>query len=56
MFKKGDTVKLNTIVPAGPILAMRMTEDGDVECLLSWTDADGVEQQRWFAQQQLVAN
>ena len=55
MFKKGDVVKLKTVVPSGPILAMRMTEEGDVQCLVGWKDADGVEQQRWFDQSQLVA-
>lgn len=55
MFKKGDVVQLKTVVPHGPILAMRMTEEGDVQCLLGWTDANGAEQQRWFDQSQLVA-
>ena len=55
MFKKGDVVKLKAVVPTGPILSMRMTEDGDVECLVGWTDVDGVQQERWFAQTQLVA-
>ena len=29
-FKKGDVVKLNGVVPQGPVLAMRMDEDGNV--------------------------
>ena len=29
-FKKGDEVKLIAVIPAGPVLAMRMDEDGIV--------------------------
>jgi hypothetical protein len=54
-FKKGDTVRLNAVVPTGPVLALRMNEDGDVSYLMEWTDADGISQQRWFEESQLVA-
>ena len=54
-FKKGDSVKLRAVVPSGPVLALRMDEDGTVFCLIRWTDADGVEQERWFAEEQLVS-
>lgn len=54
-FKKGDTVRLNVVVPTGPVLALRMSEDGDVSYLIEWTDIDGVSQQRWFEESQLVA-
>lgn len=53
-FKKGDVVKLNTVVPQGPVISMRMDEDGNVSYLVEWTDADGVAQQRWFAEDQLT--
>ena len=53
-FKKGDVVKLNAVVPEGPITAMRMDEDGNVSYLVEWTDADSVAQQRWFAEDQLI--
>ena len=52
--KKGDVVKLNVVVPSGPIVAMRMTEEGVVQCLVEWKDERGT-QQRWFDQDQLVA-
>ena len=52
--KKGDIVKLDVTVPSGPIIAMRMTEEGDVQCLVEWQDENGT-QQRWFNQDQLVA-
>ena len=54
-FKKGDTVKLTAVVPQGPVLAMRMDEDGNVFCLVEWTDVDGHTQQRWFAEADLAA-
>jgi len=54
-FKKGDTVKTKSIVPQGPVKAMRMDEDGNVQYLISWADADGVTQSRWFDEVQLVA-
>lgn len=54
-FKKGDLVKLNAVVPSGPVIAMRMDEDGNVFCLIEWTDINGEMQQRWFAESELVA-
>lgn len=54
-FKKGDEVKVSTVVPSGPIQAFRMDDDGVVYCLIEWVDADGKNQKRWFAQDNLVA-
>ena len=54
-FKKSDTVQLKAVVPTGPVLALRMDEDGNVFYLIEWTDMDGVQQQRWFAEDQLAA-
>jgi len=53
-FKKGDVVKLTAVVPQDPVEALRMTEDGVIQYLVSWTDADGVMQQRWFDEEQLT--
>ena len=53
-FKKGDSVKVNTVVPNGPVQALRMEEDGTVYCLIEWTDAQGEVQQRWFAEDDLI--
>lgn len=56
MFKKGDSVRVAVaVVPEGPILAMRMTEEGEIQCLVEWTDIEGNPQQRWFPQDILVA-
>lgn len=54
-FKKGDVVKVEAVVPQGPVTALRMDDDGNVFCLISWTDANGAEHQRWFAETQLIA-
>lgn len=53
-FKKGDTVKLKGVVPQGPVESMRMDEDGNVQYLISWADANGVTQSRWFDEDQLT--
>lgn len=55
MFKKGEQVKLRAITPEGEVQALRMLEDGTVQCLLSWVDADGKEQSRWFDETALTA-
>jgi uncharacterized protein YodC (DUF2158 family) len=54
-FKKGDIVKLVSVVPQGPVQALRMDEEGTVYCLIEWVDADGDTQQRWFKESELVA-
>jgi uncharacterized protein YodC (DUF2158 family) len=53
-YKKGDVVKLTSVVPQGPVQSIRMTEDGVVQYLVEWTDTDGVMQQRWFDEDQLT--
>jgi hypothetical protein len=53
-FKKGDVVKLVAVVPQGPVQALRMDDEGNVFCLIEWTDADGSTQQRWFAENELI--
>jgi uncharacterized protein YodC (DUF2158 family) len=55
MFKKGELVRLKAVIPQGEVQALRMLEDGTVQCLLNWTDADGVEQTRWFNEDELAA-
>lgn len=54
-FTKGQAVKANAVVPQGPVEALRMTEDGEFYYLISWIDVDGVEQTRWFREEDLVA-
>jgi hypothetical protein len=55
MFKKGDNVKLIAVIPEGPVMALRMDEDGNFFYMVEWTDIDGNVTQRWFEEAQLVA-
>jgi uncharacterized protein YodC (DUF2158 family) len=52
-FKKGDVVQLKAVIPQGAVERLRMDDDGVVSCLLSWQDADGVAQTRWFREDEL---
>jgi uncharacterized protein YodC (DUF2158 family) len=54
-FKKGDTVKLAVVVPQGPVLALRMLDDGTVQYCIEWVDGSGQTQQRWFDENELVS-
>ena len=53
-FKKGDVVEVKTVHPKGPVLALRMDENGDVYYLIEWTDINGATQQRWFEESSLT--
>ena len=53
-FKKGDVVKVKAVTPEGPITKMRMDEDGTIYYLVAWS-TDGVEHERWFTEEQIVA-
>lgn len=52
-FKKGDAVKVSAVIPQGPIEALRMDEEGDIHYRISWVDADGKTQTRWFQESEL---
>jgi uncharacterized protein YodC (DUF2158 family) len=52
-YKKGDTLKVKAVIPTGPVLALRMSEDGDISYLLEWVDLAGETQQRWFREDEL---
>jgi uncharacterized protein YodC (DUF2158 family) len=54
-FTKNQTVRVKTVVPQGAVEALRMDEDGVVYCRLTWTDANGNVQTRWFAESELEA-
>ncbi len=54
-FKKDDVVRVNAVVPQGPVKGFRMDEEtGDVYCLIEWTDSNGETQQRWFKENDLT--
>lgn len=52
-FKKGDTVTLKNPPPVGVVESFRMDDEGVVSCLISWTDAQGQSQSRWFSEDEL---
>lgn len=54
MLKKGDKVRVKAVVPEGPIVAMRMTEDGVIYYLVEWVNTEGKSEQRWFMEDQLT--
>ena len=54
-FTKNQEVKIKAVIPQGPVLALRMTEDGVFFYLVQWTDIEGVVQQRWFGESKLAA-
>jgi hypothetical protein len=54
VFKKGEVVKLSAVVPQGPVVALRMDENGVVQYLVEWKDADNVSHQRWFDEDKLT--
>jgi hypothetical protein len=53
-FIKGQEVKVNGVIPEGPVVALRMDEDGNFFYKIVWTDAKGVQQNRWFNEEDLV--
>jgi hypothetical protein len=54
-FTKNQTVRLKAILPEGPVVALRMNEDGEFFYMIQWTDANGRSQQRWFKEEELEA-
>jgi uncharacterized protein YodC (DUF2158 family) len=54
-FSKGETVKVNAVIPQGDVLAIRMDDEGNIFYEFSWVDVNGVSQKRWFAEDDLVA-
>lgn len=52
-FVKGQDVKLKAVTPSGPVEKLRMDEDGQFSYLISWQDANGITQQRWFIEEDL---
>jgi len=53
-FVKGEVVKVEMTVPQGPVEKFMMTEDGVILCLISWVDAKGEHQSRWFPEDELT--
>jgi hypothetical protein len=54
-YTKNQNVRLKAVVPQGPVIALRMNEDGEFFYLVQWTDANGKAQRRWFREEELEA-
>jgi len=54
-FRKGVAVR--KVVPdiVGTVIDARLDAELEMEYLVAFVDADGVEQQRWFGEAELVA-
>lgn len=53
-FVKNQPVKVIAVIPEGPVLKLRMDEDGVFWYLLNWVDAHGDTQERWFREEELI--
>jgi hypothetical protein len=53
-FKKNDVVRAKVTVPQGPVVKLRMDDDGNVEYLVEWVDGETTHQ-RWFTEDQIEA-
>jgi len=54
-FTKSQEVKLNVVIPQGPVEALRMDEDGNFFYKITWVDEKNNQQERWFAEEELQA-
>lgn len=53
-FKPGAQVKLNVAQPQGEVMQLTVSQDGDIQYLVQYTDAAGEVQQRWFNEAELA--
>lgn len=53
-FQKGQDVRVKAVIPQGPVLKLRMDEDGVFWYLVPWTDENGQTAERWFQEDQLT--
>jgi len=53
-FIKDQIIKVNAVVPQGPVRKLRMDEDGNFFYMIEWIDANGQVQSRWFAESELT--
>lgn len=53
-FKPGAQVKLNVAQPQGEVVQLSVSQEGDIQYLVEYTDPQGVAQQRWFTEEELA--
>lgn len=54
-FKIGQTVKVNAVVPQGPVQQLTVDQEGNITYLVEWTNAEGITHQAWYKEDQLIA-
>lgn len=53
-FKIGNQVKLNVAPPQGSVVQLSVDQQGNIQYLVEFADAQGQMQQRWFKEDELV--
>ena len=53
-FKPGAQVKVNVAPPQGEVKHLSVSQDGEIEYLVEYTDAEGAVHQRWFKEAELI--
>lgn len=53
-FKPGTQVKLNVAPPQGEVQQLSVSQEGDIQYLVEYTDATGEVHQRWFKEDELT--
>jgi hypothetical protein len=53
-FKPGTQVKLNVAPPQGEVKQLSVSQEGDIQYLVEYTDASGTVHQRWFKEDELI--
>jgi len=53
-FKVGQEVKVSVPAPQGMISALSVSQEGDIQYLISWVNVEGDSHERWFAEDDLV--
>lgn len=53
-FKLGNRVRLNVIPPQGEVVQLAVDQEGNIQYLVEFADAEGKSQQRWFKEDELV--
>jgi uncharacterized protein YodC (DUF2158 family) len=54
-FKVAQNVKLVATVPTGEVKQLSVDQEGNIQYLVEWTNADGTVHQTWFKEDSLVA-
>ena len=53
-FKIGQEVTVSVVLPKGPVKALNVNDSGDIQYLVSWVDDKGVDNERWFNEEDII--